>query len=134
MSAQPPKPLILIADDDAETRGIVRTRLEQVGYRTIEAADGEQALALIQQHRPALVVLDVMMPGRTGWEVARDLRRDETLAAVGVVMLTGIGQGLNALTSPIYGADAYLDKPFALAALETAVHDVLARRGVIAPA
>lgn len=134
MSEQPPKPLILIADDDAETRGIVRTRLEQVGYRTIEAADGEQALALIQQQRPALVVLDVMMPGRTGWEVARDLRRDETLAAVGVVMLTGIGQGLNALTSPIYGADAYLDKPFALAALEAAVRDVLARRGGSAPA
>ncbi|MBK8480974.1 MAG: response regulator [Proteobacteria bacterium] len=128
MSDTTAAPLILIADDDGETRGIVRTSLQKAGYRTIEASDGDQALALIDEHRPQLVVLDVMMPGKSGWEVARDLRRDEALAGVGVLMLTGIGQGINALTSPLYGADAYLDKPFTLEALELRVREVLAGR------
>ena len=129
MTEKAPTPLILIADDDVETRGIVRTQLQKAGFRTIEASDGEQALTLIYEQRPDLVVLDVMMPGKSGWEVARDLRRDDSLSAVRVLMLTGIGRGINALTSPIYGADAYLDKPFTLAALEATVREVLARRG-----
>jgi DNA-binding response OmpR family regulator len=73
-------------------------------------------------------VLDVMMPGMSGWEVCRAIREDESLGATGVIMLTGIGERLNEMTSPLYGADGFLDKPFELDDLADKVREVLAGR------
>ena len=70
-----------------------------------------------------------MMPGMSGWEICKAVREDEQLADTGVIMLTGIGERLNEMTSPLYGADAHLDKPFELTALDEAVTRVLAARG-----
>jgi DNA-binding response OmpR family regulator len=75
------------------------------------------------------VVLDVMMPGQSGWEICKAIREDEKLKTTGVIMLTGIGERLNEMTSPLYGADAHLDKPFELQALDAAVTRVLSARG-----
>ena len=94
----------------------------------IQASDGEEAWRLAQQHLPDLVVLDVMMPGMSGWEVCRKIREDIALAHTGVVMLTGIGENLNQMTSPLYGADAYIDKPFEFDDFDDKVRDTLKGR------
>jgi DNA-binding response OmpR family regulator len=104
----------------------------------IQASDGEEAWRLAREHLPDLVVLDVMMPGMSGWEVCRKIREDVALAHTGVVMLTGIGENLNQMTSPLYGADAYIDKPFEFDDFDAKVKDTLKarakqREGVVRP-
>ena len=105
----------------------------------IQASDGEEAWRLAQEHLPDLVVLDVMMPGMSGWEVCRKIREDVALAHTGVVMLTGIGENLNQMTSPLYGADAYIDKPFEFDDFDDKIRGTLTartkqREGVVRPA
>jgi DNA-binding response OmpR family regulator len=119
------KPTVLIADDDLEILAMVRTLLRRKDVTLLEASDGDEAMRLILESHPDLVVLDVMMPGQTGWEICKAIREHESLKDIGVIMLTGIGERLNEMTSPLYGADAYFDKPFELAALDAAVDRVL---------
>jgi len=123
------KPTVVIADDDLEILTMVRTLLRRRDVKLLEASDGEEAMRLIRENEPDLVVLDVMMPGMSGWEVCKAIREDDTLAETGVIMLTGIGERLNEMTSPLYGANAYLDKPFELTDLDAAVTEVLSARG-----
>jgi len=123
------KPVILVADDDPEILSLLSIRLNKAGFDVLEAADGEQTLAKAREHSPDLVVLDVMMPGKNGWEVAREMRHDEELKSIGIVMLTAIGERINEMTSPIYGADEYIDKPFEFADLEQRIRNVLAKHG-----
>jgi DNA-binding response OmpR family regulator len=124
-----PKPTVVIADDDLEILTMVRTLLRRRDVKLVEASDGEEAMRLIRENEPDLVVLDVMMPGMSGWEICKTIREDADLSETGVIMLTGIGERLNEMTSPLYGADAYLDKPFELTDLDEAVTQVLADRG-----
>ncbi len=119
---------ILIADDDMEILRIVRTKLQSRGYAIVEANDGEEALQLALSEHPHVCILDVMMPRLNGWEVCKYIRDRDAYDDMGVVMLTAIGQTLNELTSPLYGADAHLDKPFDLTELEDAVVEVLGKR------
>ena len=128
MSAADAKPRLLIADDDPEILILLSKRFGKQGYDVSEAADGVQALRLARERRPDVVILDVMMPGRTGWEVARELRSDETLGGLGIIMLTAIGEVMNEATSPLYGADEYVDKPFDFNDLEARVRRVLELR------
>jgi CheY-like chemotaxis protein len=104
-----------------------------MGYEVLEASDGEQAWALAQEHLPDLVILDVMMPGMSGWEVCRKIREDVALAHTAIIMLTGIGENLNELTSPLYGADSYIDKPFAFPELDEKVRGALNKRQASRP-
>ena len=119
------KPTILVADDDPQILTMLGIRLSKRGYQVLEAADGLQCLSKARQHKPDVVLLDVMMPGKNGWEVAKELRSDETLRHVGIVMLTAIGERVNEMTSPLYGADAYVDKPFDFDDLEKKIKKVL---------
>ncbi|MEM9192381.1 MAG: response regulator [Myxococcota bacterium] len=120
---------ILIADDDLEILALVRRFLNKLEVGQIhEASDGEEALRAAKEHTPDLVILDVMMPGMSGWEVCRSIREDESLAKTAVIMLTGIGERLNEMTSPLYGADEYLDKPFEFGELEAKIRHALATR------
>lgn len=112
---------ILVVDDDPEIVTMVGLRLSKRGYRIVSATDGNEALEAARRERPALIVLDVMMPGRNGWEVARALKQDPVTEKVKIVMLTAIGHSVNEMTSPIYGADAYIDKPFDFTHLEKTV-------------
>jgi DNA-binding response OmpR family regulator len=123
------KPTVVIADDDLEILTMVRTLLRRRDVKLIEASDGEEAMRLIRENEPDLVVLDVMMPGMSGWEVCKGIREDAALSSTGVIMLTGIGERLSEMTSPLYGADAYLDKPFDMGDLDEKVGEVLAERG-----
>jgi DNA-binding response OmpR family regulator len=109
---------ILVVDDDPEIVSMVSLRLSKRGYHVITATDGIQAIETARRERPALVILDVMMPGKNGWEVARALRQDPVTEKVKIVMLTAIGEQINEMTSPLYGADAHIDKPFDFTVLE----------------
>lgn len=100
-------------------------RLSKHGYRVVSASDGEAALACALSEQPDLVVLDVMMPRMNGWEVARALRQDPATKDVKIVMLTAIGSQMNEMTSPLYGVDAYLDKPFQFGELEAQIDALL---------
>jgi DNA-binding response OmpR family regulator len=117
---------ILVADDDPEIVGLLSLRLGRSGYRVVTASDGQAALDQTVNEMPALVILDVMMPQKSGWEVARALRQDPQTREVKILMLTAIGQQVNEMTSPLYGADAYLDKPFEFSKLEAMIKTLLA--------
>jgi DNA-binding response OmpR family regulator len=117
---------ILVADDDPSILGMLRARLTAAGYRVVTAGDGGDALEVARREHPALVVLDVMMPTMSGWEVCRELRADPATAAVKIIMLTAIGSAMNEMTSPLYGANAYLDKPFEFTELERQIAAQLA--------
>ncbi len=116
---------VLIADDDPEILTMLSIRLSKKGYKVLEAADGLQTLQMAHAQHPDLVLLDVMMPGKNGWEVARELRGDSELSDIGIVMLTAIGEKVNEMTSPLYGADDYVDKPFDFAELEAKIARVI---------
>ncbi|HUH01788.1 MAG TPA: response regulator [Kofleriaceae bacterium] len=118
---------ILIVDDDPSIVGMIRTRLEKQGYRVFTAADGEAAVEIALDERPDLVVLDVMMPKMSGWEVARTLRGNPDVAGIKIVLLTAIGKGMNDLTAPLYDVDAHLDKPFEFKDLEATIERLIAR-------
>lgn len=123
------RPLILVADDDAEIRKLLRAHFDTMDCDLIESADGAETLENIIVHRPNLVILDVMMPELNGWEVAKYVRqREETFDKVGIIMLTAIGPTNNELTSPLFGADDYIDKPFDFDELEFKVRKVLSER------
>ncbi len=117
---------VLVVDDDPTILRMVSTSLGKRNYEVITAVDGDSALVEARAHAPALVVLDVMMPGMSGWEVARELRRDPATKNIKIIMLTAIGKDINEMTSPLYGADAYLDKPFEFRELESTIADLLA--------
>lgn len=124
-------PLVLVADDEPQMRDIVAGHLRTLidpRVDVVEAGDGEQAWKLALEKLPDLVVLDVRMPEMSGWEVCKKIREEVALAHTGVIMLTGIGERLNEITSPLYGADAYIDKPFEFAELDRKVKDVLNER------
>jgi DNA-binding response OmpR family regulator len=124
-------PLVLVADDEPSMLELVARHLRTMNapkLEVIQASDGEEAWRLAREHLPDLVVLDVMMPGMSGWEVCRKIREDVALAHTGVVMLTGIGENLNQMTSPLYGADAYIDKPFEFDDFDDKIRDTLKAR------
>lgn len=103
---------IVIADDEAALRQLVRATLETADRAIFEAADGRQALTLIDEHRPSLVILDVAMPGYNGLQVAQAIRADSVLAGTPIVMMSG-HRGANEVAAGLAaGANHYLTKPF----------------------
>ena len=117
---------ILIADDEEPLRRLVQTTLESAEVRILQAADGEAALELARRERPDLIVLDVMMPRRTGLEVARALRQDPATATFPILMLTGLGQEKDREEVLALGVSGYLVKPFSPLELMKRVQEVLA--------
>ena len=107
---------------------MLSTRLGARGYKVSTASDGRTAIEKAKRERPELVLLDVMMPGKSGWEVARALKQDPVTQAIKIVMVTAIGEHVNELTSPIYGADAHIDKPFEFEGLERVIAGLVSPR------
>ena len=112
---------ILVVDDDPEIVTMLSTRLGKRGYKVSTASDGTKALEMARQDKPDVVLLDVMMPGKSGWEVARALKQDPETQSVKIVMVSAIGEKTNEITAPIYGADAHVDKPFEFDHLEKVI-------------
>ena len=106
----PPGKRVLIADDEADVRAFVQVALEDDGYTILEAADGEAALTTARTQGPDLVILDVQMPKKSGFEVFADLRRDDATKGIPIIMLTGVrertGIGFSAREMGEYYQDA----------------------------
>ena len=108
-------PTVLIVDDEQHIRLLIEQTLEELeddGVELQTASDGEMALDVVRNHRPALVFLDVMMPKLNGFEVCRAIKSDPSLAGTTVVMLTAKGQAYDREQGTAVGADRYLTKPF----------------------
>jgi len=118
-------PLVLCADDDEDILALVTLRLGRAGYDVVQATDGDQALRLARERRPAVAVLDVMMPGRTGLDVLRKLRADEATSGIHVILLSARAQQSDVESGLGAGADAYLAKPFRAAELVEKVGELL---------
>jgi DNA-binding response OmpR family regulator len=108
-------PTVLIVDDEQHIRLLIEQTLEELeddGVELLTAADGDEALDVVANHRPALVFLDVMMPKKDGFEVARAIKADPAMADATVIMLTARGQAYDREQGLAAGADAYVTKPF----------------------
>ncbi|WP_347332550.1 phosphate regulon transcriptional regulator PhoB [Marinimicrobium locisalis] len=118
---------ILIVDDEAAIRDMLRVALEMADYECIEASNAQEALALTVDERPDLVLLDWMMPGTSGIELARRLKREESTAEVPIIMLTAKGEEDNKVQGLEVGADDYITKPFSPRELVARLKAVLRR-------
>ncbi|QEM83717.1 MULTISPECIES: phosphate regulon transcriptional regulator PhoB [Halomonas] len=127
---------VLIVDDEAPIREMIAVALEMADYRVIEANNAQSAHAMIVDHQPDLVLLDWMMPGTSGVELARRLKREETTAELPIIMLTAKGEEDNKIQGLESGADDYITKPFSPRELVARLKAVLRRatpRGVEDP-
>jgi DNA-binding response OmpR family regulator len=118
-------PRILVVDDNETNRDILVTRLEAHGYQTLQAADGEEALRGVAQHRPDVVLLDVMMPNLDGLEACRRLKSDRAVAFTPVILVTAKAATQDIVAGLDAGADEYLTKPVDQAALVARVRSAL---------
>jgi DNA-binding response OmpR family regulator len=119
------EPLVLVADDDDDILLLVTTRLRRDGFDVISASSGDQALALARERKPALAVLDIGMPGLDGLEVLEQIRADEELRGMLVLLLTAKAQESDVRRGYESGADAYVRKPFSPAELSKRVRELL---------
>lgn len=122
------KTSVLIADDDTDIRELVVFKLEQSGYDVIAVSDGEEALASIRQQPPQLAILDIMMPGRSGLDVLHEIRSDDALRDLRVILLTARSRDLDVDAGFSTGADDYVIKPFSPRELVHRVESLLSRR------
>lgn len=121
------KKKLLIVDDDEDIRGVLKLSLELNGYLTQSAKDGRSALAMVVYEKPNLILLDVMMPHMTGWEVAEALNKDLRTRYIPVIMLTALSQTPDKLRGFELGVDDYVPKPFEPAELLARIEAVLRR-------
>ena len=117
---------VLIADDEPNILISLEFLMKREGWQVSVARDGLDALACIQAQHPDLVLLDVMMPGKSGFEVCQAVRADESLAGVKILMLTAKGRDTDVAQGLGVGADAYMTKPFSTKELAAKVRDMLA--------
>lgn len=103
---------IMVVDDEPYIARVIKFKLEQEGYAVISANDGVTGLDRIRQEKPDLVLLDVMMPGLTGYEVCQQVKADADLAGIPVVFLTAKGQERDREQGLTLGASDYITKPF----------------------
>jgi two-component system alkaline phosphatase synthesis response regulator PhoP len=121
------KRTVLVVDDEKDIRDLVGFHLAQDGYALLEAETGEDGLRTAVAERPALVILDVMLPGVDGLEVCRRLRAEPVTAAIPVIMLTARASEVDRVLGLEIGADDYVVKPFSPRELLARVHAVLRR-------
>jgi len=119
--------LVMVIEDEKEIRDLLRYNLERAGFRVATAADGEQGLERVFASRPDALVLDLMLPGRSGLEVLRELRGEPTTRDVPVVVLTARGAEMDKLLGFEHGADDYLTKPFSMRELVARLQALLRR-------
>jgi two-component system phosphate regulon response regulator PhoB len=121
------KPLVLLVEDEAALVTLLRYNLEKEGYQVSSALDGDEALMLIGERRPDLVLLDWMLPKLSGIEVCRQIRRKPETRDVPVVMLTARGEEADKVRGLNTGADDYITKPFSVPELLARVRSLLRR-------
>lgn len=133
MTEPKPRERILVVDDEPDIVALVVYHLAKEGYRVSSASSGSEALATARRERPALMVLDLMLPGLSGFDVLEQLRADEATAGIAVLMLTARKEEPDRIKGLSLGADDYLTKPFSPQELVLRVKAIL-RRSTAAPA
>ena len=118
---------ILIVEDEKDIRGLIIYALEAKGYETISADDGEKALKMLKENKPDLVILDWMLPSVSGLEICRNIRRDENIKNIPIIMLTAKITEDDKILGLDSGADDYVTKPFSTAELASRVKAILRR-------
>lgn len=130
-----PSKKILVADDEEDVLALVTSSLKAAGYSTLNADDGPSALASAREHMPALIVLDLMLPGMSGLEVCKALKSDTATKLIPIVMLTAKADEVDRILGFELGADDYMTKPFSPRELTLRVQSVLRRTNApVAPA
>ncbi|MCA2985454.1 response regulator transcription factor [Gemmatimonas sp.] len=124
---------ILVVDDETEIVALVAYHLAKTGYRVSTASSGQDALELARRERPSLIVLDLMLPGMSGFDVLEQLRLDESTRDIAVIMLTARREEPDRIRGLSLGADDYLTKPFSPAELVLRVAAILRRTGSVQP-
>jgi len=119
---------ILICDDRPVLRALLREALSEGDYSIFEASDGDESIELVRSVRPDVVVLDMVMPGRSGIDVLAEVRRDPRLADTLVILCTATSVVLDEQVADGFGADRYLRKPFSPLELVTVVEELLGGR------
>jgi len=122
-----PREKILIVEDEADILNLLEYHLRNGGYDVFSTASGPEALKLVRQHQPDLVLLDLMLPGLDGFEVCRELKRGHQTGNVAVVMLTARGEEMDRVVGLELGADDYVTKPFSPRELVLRIKAVLRR-------
>ncbi len=118
---------ILVVDDDKEIVRLVRAYLEKSGYQVVTAYDGTTALQIIRHDQPALIVLDLMLPDKDGWDITRQVRSDSGIAETPIIMLTARVDDTDKIIGLELGADDYITKPFNPREVVARVRSVLRR-------
>jgi len=121
---------ILIADDEPNILVSLEFLMKREGYTVHLARDGVEALALLRRERPRRVLLDVMMPGKTGFEVCQEVRQDDAIKDTLILMLTAKGRETDIVKGLALGANAYMTKPFSTRELVDKVRELLDGAGV----
>ena len=116
---------VVIADDEPSMRLLVHATIDSDDYYVVEAADGDEAWALIQQYKPSLVLLDIQMPGLSGLEVLEFIKADARLKSTRVILLTAKAHEADIEAGLVAGAEFYLTKPFSPLDLLTRVEEAL---------
>lgn len=121
-------PRVLIVEDEPNIVLSLEILLRRAGYETASTGDGEEAMELIRRTRPDVVLLDIMLPKRNGYEVCRSVKSEPDLSSIPVIMLTAKGQEVEILKGLELGASAYIAKPFGNAEVLEAVRAALESR------
>ena len=116
---------ILVVDDSPSHLKMMQTAIEGRGYDILTAADGEEALQQAQQHHPDVILLDIVLPKKNGYQVCRQLKASESTHAIKIIMISSKTQESDKYWGLKQGADAYLTKPFEPSVLLAAVESAL---------
>lgn len=120
---------VVLCEDQEPVRALVEATLEGERYSLVEACDGDECLALCRREQPDVIVLDMVMPGRSGLDVLGELRADPSVRHTPVVVLTAVPKHFDATTVSDLGADAFLTKPFSPWQLLAVIDDLSSRTG-----
>lgn len=118
---------ILVVDDEENILELIRFNLENNGYKVLVAQNGTDALKIAKSEHPQLVLLDLMLPGMDGYDVCKEIRRDNNISQTPIIMITAKGEELDKILGLELGADDYITKPFSIRELMARVKAVLRR-------
>ncbi|MGL4654411.1 MAG: response regulator transcription factor [Sarcina sp.] len=118
---------ILIVDDEMHIRELIKFNLEKNGFKTLQAADGKEAVELAKERQVDLIILDLMLPVMDGFEVCKEIRRDHVIGNTPIIMLTAKGEEIDKIVGLEIGADDYMTKPFSVRELVARVKAQLRR-------
>lgn len=118
---------ILVVDDEEHICELIKFNLDKNGYKTMTAKDGMEALKKVKKEMPKLILLDLMLPGMDGYDVCKEIRKDNSISSIPIIMITAKGEEFDKVLGLELGADDYITKPFSVRELVARVKAVLRR-------